>query len=332
MFHSSANPIIRLVFTPILLLFYLQYSGAPTPFIAPIFVVIFLTLMPSKPPPFNMMLKLLVILSLLSFGIVTLAGALMSSPPSGFLLFTWSLLCWSYYRSHRDPKDIVSTLTLIVVLIIVVTSLQMGVAAGIPWVLFTSFIVALVATYISFWLFPGGDEKDIQPDQTTLDGANEHIGLIVFKATALCVVLYALISSGSSQTLLIAITFGSMIKHPINQDSHSFGRYRIITTSGSLFTIPCMLAVATGAPTYVVLGVTIFCGLQLACFAIRRQTHLTIYQLLFTNFTVLTYQIINNTGIESFSAQMTRFVSISIAIVLGGVLVLNLFRSEQEVK
>ncbi len=53
----------------------------------------------------------------------------MSSPPSGFLLFTWSLLCWSYYRSHRDPKDIVSTLTLIVVLIIVVTSLQMGVAA-----------------------------------------------------------------------------------------------------------------------------------------------------------------------------------------------------------
>lgn len=231
MFHSSANPIIRLVFTPILLLFYLQYSGAPTPFIAPIFVVIFLTLMPSK-PPFNMMLKLLVILSLLSFGIVTLAGALMSSPPSGFLLFTWSLLCWSYYRSHRDPKDIVSTLTLIVVLIIVVTSLQMGLPLeGLPWVLFTSFIVALVATYISFWLFPGGDEKDIQPDQTTLDGANEHIGLIVFKATALCVVLYALISSGSSQTLLIAITFGSMIKHPINQDSHSFGRYRIITTS-----------------------------------------------------------------------------------------------------
>ncbi|MCS0438373.1 DUF2955 domain-containing protein [Vibrio diabolicus] len=330
MFHSSANPIIRLVFTPILLLFYLQYSGAPTPFIAPIFVVIFLTLMPSK-PPFNMMLKLLVILSLLSFGIVTLAGALMSSP-SGFLLFTWSLLCWSYYRSHRDPKDIVSTLTLIVVLIIVVTSQQMGLSLeGLPWVLFTSFIVALVATYISFWLFPG-DEKDIQPDQTTLDGANEHIGLIVFKATALCVVLYALISSGSSQTLLIAITFGSMIKHPVNQDSHSFGRYRIITTSlGILFTIPCMLAVATGAPTYVVLGVTIFCGLQLACFAIRRQTHLTIYQLLFTNFTVLTYQIINNTGIESFSAQMTRFVSISIAIVLGG-LVLNLFRSEQEVK
>lgn len=253
------------------------------------------------------------------------------SSSTGFVLFIWSLLCWSYYRSHRDPKDIIATLTLIVVLIVVVMSQQMALPlSGLPWVLFESFIIALIVTCVGFWLFPG-DEKDIQPDQTSIDGAEEHLGLIIFKATALCVVLYALIASGSSQTLLIAITFGSMIKHPLNQDSHSFGYYRIITASvGILFTIPCMLMVTLGAPTYVVLGVTIFCGLQLACFAIRRKTHLTIYQLLFTNFTVLTYQIINNPGIESFSAQMTRLVSIVIAIVLG-VLVLNLFRSKQEV-
>ncbi|KGY12683.1 multidrug DMT transporter permease [Vibrio tubiashii] len=328
MFHSPANPIIRLVFTPILLLFYLQYSGAPIPFIAPVFVAIFLTLMPSR-PPLNMMLKLLALLSILSFGIAVLSEALLSSS-TGFLLFTWSLLCWSYYRSHRDPKDIVSTLTLIVVLIIMVISQQTGSSlAGVPWVLFTSFIVALIATYASFWLFPG-DEQDIQPDETNLNGANKCIGTILFKATALCAVLYALIALESPQTLLIAITFGCMIRPPTSKDSHSFGRDRFITTTlGILFTVPCMLAMTIGAPTYVLLGITIFCGLQLACFAINRQTNLTIYQLLFTNFTVLTYQIISNPGIESFSAQITRLVSISIAIAIA-VLVLNLFRPKEQ--
>lgn len=328
MFHNPANPIFRLVFTPILLLFYLHYSGAPVPFLAPVFVVILLTLMPSK-PPFNMMLKLLAVLSLLSFGITTLSETLLSSS-TGFLLFSWSLLCWSYYRSHRDPKDIVSTLTLIVVLLVIVISQQTAVSlSGLPWILFMGFVVALIATYVSFWLFPG-DEKDIQPDDSHIDGANEWIGTILFKATALCVVLYALIALESTQTLLIAITFGCMIRLPINRDSHSFGLHRFVTaTLGILFTLPCMLAVTIGMPTYVVLGITIFCGLQLACFAIRRQTNLTIYQLLFTNFTVLTYQIISNPGIESFSAQTTRLISISIAIALG-VLVLNLFGSKQE--
>ncbi|MDV5169372.1 DUF2955 domain-containing protein [Photobacterium rosenbergii] len=324
MFHSAANPVIRLVFVPILLLFYLQYQGAALPFIAPIFVVIFLTLMPSR-PPLNMMLKLLLILVFVSFGVVTL-GRLLLDSPTGFIMYSWSLLFWSYYRSHHNPKDIVSTLVLIVVLIMVVMSKQMGLPLnGLPWLLFSSFILALVATYLGFWLFPG-DEKDILPDEASLEGAEKHVGLIAFKATAMVIVLMALISADSSQSLLIAITFGSMIKPPSYRDNQTFGYYRLVTTTvGILFTIPCMLLVTAGVPSFVVLGVTLFCGLQLAAFAIRRQTHLTIYQLLFTNFTVLTYQIISNPGSDSFSAQMMRLVSIATAILLG-TLVLNLVR------
>ena len=323
MFHSPANPIIRLVFTPILLLFYLHHTGAPAPFLGPVFVVILLTLMPSK-PPFNMMLKLLVVLSALSFGIAALSETLVGSP-TGFMLFTWSLLCWSYHRSQRDPKDIVSTLTLIVVLMVIVMSQQTAVPLGaVPSILCMGFVVALIVTYISFWIFPG-DEKEIEPDNTNMDGTGEQLGGTLFKATALCVVVYALIALESTQTLLIAITFGCMIRPPISQDSHSFGRHRLITaTLGILFTLPCMLAVTIGMPDYAIIGITIFCGLQLACFAIRRRTNLTIYQLLFTNFTVLTYQVVSSLGIESFSAQITRLISISIAIALG-MLVLNLF-------
>ncbi|MBO2640543.1 DUF2955 domain-containing protein [Shewanella algae] len=326
MFHSATNSVIRLVFTPVLLLFYLIYSGAAIPVIAPVFVVILFTLMPSR-PQLKVLLKLLVVLLFISFGIVTL-GNLLIGTPTGFLLFTWSMMFLSYYRGHQDPKDIIANLTLVIVIFMVVMKQQMSIPlSALPWTLFESFIIAVLATYLGFWLFPG-DETNIPPDETSIEGADKNMGKIVFKATATSIVLYALIWAGSSQALLIAITFGSMIKSPITKDSHTFGYHRLITTSvGILFTIPCMLLTSVNAPTFVIIGVTIFSGLQLACFAIRRKTHLTIYQLLFTNFIVLTYQIVNNPSVLSLSSQMVRLASIVAAISIG-VLTINLLKSE----
>ncbi|WP_428773316.1 hypothetical protein [Vibrio sp.] len=64
-------------------------------------------------------------------------------------------------------------------------------------------------------------------------------------------------------------------------------------------------------------------GLRLAGFAIRRQCRISIYQLLFTNFIVLVNQIMTYQGSEPLSAEVTRLVSISLAILVGTV-ILNL--------
>ncbi|QYJ84591.1 DUF2955 domain-containing protein [Shewanella mesophila] len=322
MFRSPANSIIRLVLFPVILLFYQQFHGIAMPILSPIFVVIFLTIMPSK-PPLNMLLKLFLVLMFVSFGVVFLGGLLIDSP-TGYALFCWSMLFWCFYRSHHDPKDLISTLVCLVVIIMTVLSKQFGVPIDmLPWLMFKAFAVALIITYLSFVLFPG-DEQDILPDEVSNEGAETHIGLIIFKATAMSLVLIALMGTGSAQSILIAITISSMIKIPNPDDHRTFSQTKIVTTAvGILFTLPLLLLYTFGVATWVLLGVTIVLGLQLASFAIKRQCRLSIYQLLFTNFIVLTYQVIKHQGGESLSAEFMRLVYIVISVLIGA-LILNL--------
>ncbi|WP_428612615.1 DUF2955 domain-containing protein [Shewanella sp.] len=328
MFRSAANPIIRLVFGPILLLFYLWDQAAPLPVLAPVFMVLFLTLMPSR-PPLNLMVKLLLVVMFVSFGLVFVGGMLLDTP-AGYLLFCWSLLFWSFYRSHNDPKDLLSTLMLIVVIIMTVMSKQLQVSIEVlPWLLMVSALKALVLTYLIFFIFPGNDE-DIHPDEIQENSSSTHMGVILLKATAMTIVLIALIGLGSSQSMLIAITIGSMIRLADPEDHQSFKQNRLVTTAvGILFTFPVMLAFAFGLPTWVVIGLALFSGIQLACFAIRRQCPQSIYQLLFTNFVVLVYQIISHLESDALSAQLVRLVSISIAVLIG-TLLLNLLHQDPQ--
>ncbi|MEL7292830.1 MAG: DUF2955 domain-containing protein [Pseudomonadota bacterium] len=329
MFRSAANPVIRLVFAPTLLLFYLLAQGNPVPFLAPMFVVIFLTIMPSR-PPLSMMLKLMVVMLGVSVGVIGLGDVLVDSP-TGFGLFCWLVLFWSFYRSHKDPKDMLATFALLFVIITCVLNLQFGYSiTNLPVIMFEVFLTALLVTYASFLLFPG-DEKEILPDEQDMAGAELHLGVIGFKATALLLVLYALIGYGSSQTLLIAITIGSMIKIPVSRDQRVFRNNRLIaTTVGILMTIPIMLLNTVGLPMWTLLGVTCFLGLQLACYAVRRGCRLSIYQLLFTNFIVLVNQILSYQGEAPLSAELMRLVSISVAIVIA-TLLLNLLSVEPKV-
>lgn len=322
MFRSAANPIIRLVLFPVLLLFYLQSNGDPMPILAPIFVVIFLTIMPSK-PPLNMLLTILIVLFFISFILVFIGGVLKDTP-TGYALFCWALLFWGFYRSHRDPKDIFATLSIMVVIIMTVMNFQMGVATDfLPPLMFKGVIIAIIITYISFLLFPG-DEQEIKVDQTSKIAAQKNIALISFKATAMCIALFVLMAVESSQTILIAMTLSNMLKIPIATDHRIYSQNKIVTTSvGILFTLPVMMLFTFGIPTWVLIGVTLFCGLQLASYAIRRQCTFTIYQLLFSNFIVLTYQVIKHQGVDSLSAEFLRLISIVIAILVG-VLLLNL--------
>ncbi|GLS89501.1 hypothetical protein GCM10007916_05680 [Psychromonas marina] len=205
-----------------------------------------------------------------------------------------------------------------------VMNFQMGISTSfLPSLMFKGVIIAIIFTYLSFLLFPG-DEQDIKADQTSKVGAQENVALIAFKATTMCIVLFVLMSTGSSQTMLIAITIVNIIKIPIAEDNRIYSQNKVITTVvGIFFTLPVLALFSFGVPTWVLIGVTLFCGLQLAGYAIRRQCSFSIYQLLFTNFTVLTYQVIKHQGITSLDAEFWRLLSIVIAILVS-VLILNL--------
>ncbi|WP_394244600.1 DUF2955 domain-containing protein [Vibrio astriarenae] len=329
MFHSAANPVIRLVFIPLALLFYLISTGASLAVLSPIFVVMFMTIMPSR-PPLSVLMKVMAAMLVISFGMV-LFGSVLVDSPTGFWLYSWLLMYWGYSRSHRDPKDIIATLTLVVVVVMVVFNKQMNIQLGIlPLMLFEKLVVAIVVTYLGFWVFPGED-KDILPEQGTsaADDTPMDSVVVVLKATALTIVLAVLIGMDASQTMLITITISNMIKSGNSHDHRTFSMNKLVTTTvGILFTLPIVLLVMAGAPDFVLFGVAVVCGLQLACFAIRRQTTLSIYQLLFTNFVALAYQILNHPGYDSLTAQLMRLLSITCAIVIGA-LILSLIQSEK---
>lgn len=199
--------------------------------------------------------------------------------------------------------------------------------AGLPLIIFQAFALALVVTFVMHILLPG-DLQDIKRDEPA-QGIESHLRVAMLKATAMCLVLVALIGIGSSQTMLIAITVSSMLKLPLIDHQKDYVYQRLITTAtGILFTIPTMLLCGFGAPEWVVMGVSLFLGIQLACYAIRRDVHAAIYQLLLTNFVVLTYQAIKNVGLDSFSSGIMRLASISIAIFIGA-LILRLIRPRQ---
>lgn len=328
MFRSAANPVLRLVLAPTILLFYLTAQGAFLPMLAPVFVVIFLTLMPSK-PPLDMLIKLLAIFIAVSFGVVLLGEQLVDSP-TGYGLFCWALIFWGFYRSHENPKDLLATFVLLVVIIMSVINLQFGLSSiGLPLLILEASITALIVTYLSFHIFPG-DEKDIKPDEENPEGASTHLGLILFKSIAMAIVMAVLIGSGTDQAILIGITISSMIKVPFSNDHRIFSRNRITTTAvGILFTLPMVLLSMIGWPSWALFGASLFLGLQLACFAIRQECRLSIYQLLFTNFIVLASQVINYQGDDPFTSHLTRLLSIGIAI-LAGYLVLNLTHSSSK--
>ncbi|MBN8154691.1 DUF2955 domain-containing protein [Vibrio vulnificus] len=328
MFRSVANPVIRLVLAPTLLLFYLSSQGAFLPMLAPIFVVIFLTLMPSL-PPLNMLVKLLAVMIAVCFGVVLLGEQLIDSP-TGYGLFCWALFFWSFYRSHENPKDLMATFVLLAVIIMSVLNQQFGISSvGLPILMLEASVIALLVTYVSFLLFPG-DEKEIVPDKEAPRGANSHLRLIFFKSTAMAIVMASLIGSGSTQSILIGITISSMIRVPFSDDHRTFGRNRIATTAiGILFTLPMVVLSIIGWPTWALFGATLCLGLQLACFAMRQQCPMSIYQLLFTNFFVLVSQVLNYQGDDPFTSHLTRLFSIGVAILIGYI-VLNLTHTSSQ--
>ncbi|MCR9662917.1 multidrug DMT transporter permease, partial [Vibrio parahaemolyticus] len=230
--------------------------------------------------------------------------------------------CIFKLSGYNNPKDMLGTYLLLFTIIIFIVNRQFNISVSImPWLTLKTFLITILVTYVSFMLFPG-DEQDIKADEKAMSGAKTHLGLIAFKSTILMIVMYLLISTESSQSLLIAITVGSMIKIPISRDQRIFRNNRLIATLvGILATLPIMVAQYFFVVSqWMLIGISCFMGLQMARFAIWRKCKLSVYQLMFTNFIVLLNQIFTYHGNQPFSVEITRFASISIAILFATII------------
>lgn len=292
------------------------------PMIAPIFLVVFLSLMPSV-PPFKMLLNVAVMLIVVSYSLIFI-GELLIDSPTGYALYTWLILFAGAYRSHQNPKDILATLTVMIIVMMVTLQKQFHVdSIGFPLVLIAGVSIAVAVLYLSYYLFPGVDESFSKNNDVSAT-PTLNIKIIVLKATSIYLLLTALIGLGSAQTMLIAITFTNLIRLPHIDGHRDFIQRRIVTTFvGILFSVPVLLSFIFGAPLLVVLGLSLFCGIQLVCYAMRRNCDTAFIQLLMTNFIMLIYQIISHNNADSLSAELLRLTSITLAIV-AGTIILNL--------
>ncbi|WP_448211761.1 multidrug DMT transporter permease [Colwellia sp. MEBiC06753] len=320
MFHSNANGVIRLVFTPLLVLFGLHYYQVPLPIVAPIFIIIFLTTTPTK-PPISLLVKIFFILAIVST-FLTGAIQLLRSSVLGLAIFTWLIFFISFSRSHSKPDDIAATLLIIIMVAATVLQQQYLLPLNnLSWMLMVHAGLALASVIISYWLFPGAD-LITKPKHPLLSQLSVGKSTVVLKTTVMFLVLEVLVLLDNEQSLLIAVTLGSLLKVPNVQGHHTFSKHKLLTTIvGMLFTIPVLLVSLANLPLWLIYGISLFCALQLVCFAIRMDSRLLIYQLLLTNFIILINDIIQSHGAESLFIELLRLSSIIVAIIIGATVV-----------
>ena len=312
---NAVNPLLRIAVGPTLLLVLQLQLGAPLAMLAPVFLVLLLT-MPVQ-PPLSLMLKILAVVLLASF-FQAFLGQLLERTGPGYWLLLWAVLLWSLSHLHDNAKDLVALLTMITALIVTVVHKQYGQpASGLPLLLGLNFLAAMVAYWLCLLLFPG-DQAGIQADAAPDDQEPHQFGHLLVKASAVFLVVWALVGLQNSQSLLIGVTLASVLKDSNPLAGRHNAKQRLVTTAvGILHVLPVLALFLLEAPLWVTAVAAVACALQLASFTISRGCTYTEYQLLFTTYVMLLYQILNPSTAAAFEATLLRLATVLIAVVIG---------------
>ncbi|ABL99208.1 DUF2955 domain-containing protein [Shewanella amazonensis] len=314
-FSSRANPILRIAVAALVPLFVLHYLENPLPMLVSVFAVIMLTLMPGRPS--------LQVLSKLSMVVVAAAmvqhaaGILLSGTGTGSWMFLFAVLFYSLSRIHLNPKDIVGTMMMILGIMVTILHWQFATTVSdLPLVLAANFVGAIVMVYLVFWLFPG-EELGAEAD-TAWEVTPSHWLKIVVKSLFLLLVIFLLIDSDNSQSLLIAITLANLIKDPNPMAGTHNGRQRLWTTAvGVLLTLPLLLAFWLDMHWWLLMLFAIALALWGSATALEHRVSMAEYQLLMSSFVMLVYQVISHDGTSSLTSSLTRFGAVVLAVLLG---------------
>ncbi|HDZ9204920.1 TPA: DUF2955 domain-containing protein [Vibrio cholerae] len=317
MYHSAANPIIRVAVFPVLLLFWQYVFGTDLPLLAPAMCAVFLTTT-HEPPPVIMVFVMGGILFITAWFQALMSGLLIDYVHL-YYLFLFGIFYWCMERTKKNPQDVFAILLIVSTAMIAVFTQQKGIGVEqIPMALLKNIFIAGFTAYLAYWLFPGGE-----PLATSVNSAASTTKYLLdwqtlLKAIIVMTMMVCTIQLDLEQSTIITIIVALMIKDPDPSIGKDYGFRRLLTTYASvLYAIPPLVMSLLQVNLIGTLGVAIVSSLFMGIHAVAKKASYNSIQLMYSSYVVLVFYGITSTSISAISDDLVRFTSVFAAVIIG---------------
>ncbi|EOW9171198.1 TPA: DUF2955 domain-containing protein [Vibrio cholerae] len=317
MYHSAANPIIRVAVFPVLLLFWQYVFGTDLPLLAPAMCAVFLTTT-HEPPPVIMVFVMGGILFITAWFQALMSGLLIDYVHV-YYLFLFGIFYWCMERTKKNPQDVFAILLIVSTAMIAVFTQQKGISVEqIPMALLKNIFIAGFTAYLAYWLFPGGEPlaTSVAPVASTTKYLLDWQTLL--KVIIVMTMMVCTIQLDLEQSTIITIVVALMIKDPDPSIGKDYGLRRLLTTYASLlYAIPPLAMSLLQANLVGTLGVALVSSLFMGIHAVAKKASYNSIQLMYSSYVVLVFYGITSTSISAISDDLVRFTSVFAAVLLG---------------
>ncbi|HGF7183263.1 TPA: DUF2955 domain-containing protein [Vibrio cholerae] len=317
MYHSAANPIIRVAVFPVLLLFWQYVFGTDLPLLAPAMCAVFLTTT-HEPPPVIMVFVMGGILFITAWFQALMSGLLIDYVHV-YYLFLFGIFYWCMERTKKNPQDVFAILLIVSTAMIAVFTQQKGIGVEqIPMALLKNIFIAGFTAYLAYWLFPGGE-----PLATSVNSAASTTKYLLdwqtlLKAIIVMTMMVCTIQLDLEQSTIITIIVALMIKDPDPSIGKDYGFRRLLTTYASvLYAIPPLVMSLLQVNLIGTLGVAIVSSLFMGIHAVAKKASYNSIQLMYSSYVVLVFYGITSTSISAISDDLVRFTSVFATVIIG---------------
>ncbi|KPA51357.1 multidrug transporter [Photobacterium leiognathi subsp. mandapamensis] len=317
MYHSAANPLIRVALFPILLLFWQYVFGTDLPLLAPAMCAVFLTTT-HEPPPFIMVLLMGGILFVTAWLQAVMSGLLIDYPQV-YYLFLFGVFYWCMERTKNNAQDVFAILLIVSTAMIAVFTQQKGISVEqIPMALLKNIFIAGFTAYLAYFLFPKGE-----PLAETVEGPSSDIKYLfdwqtMIKSLIIMFVLVCAIQLNLEQSTIITVIVALIIKDPDPSIGKDYGLRRLLTTYASvLYAVPPLVMSLLQVNIIGTLGAALVSALFMGIHAVEKKASLNSIQLLYTSYVVLVFYGLTSTSISALADDLVRFSSVFAAVLIG---------------
>ncbi|GIU27802.1 DUF2955 domain-containing protein [Shewanella schlegeliana] len=317
MYHSAANPLIRVAVFPVVLLFWQYVFGTDLPLLAPAMCAVFLTTT-HEPPPLIMVFIMGGILFITAWFQALMSG-LLSDYLHVYYLFLFGIFYWCMERTKKNSQDVFAILLIVTTAMIAVFTQQKGISVEqIPIALLKNIFIAGFTTYLAYFLFPGGEPlaTNVTPPISTTKYLLDWQTML--KAIIVMIMMVCTIQLDLEQSTIITIVVALIIKDPDPSIGKDYGLRRLLTTYASLlYAVPPLVMSLLQANLVGTLGVAVVSSLFMGMNAVSKKASYNTIQLMYSSYVVLVFYGITSTSISAISDDLVRFASVFGAVLVG---------------
>ncbi|WP_041054924.1 DUF2955 domain-containing protein [Vibrio owensii] len=317
MYHSAANPIIRVAVFPVLLLFWQYVYGTDLPLLAPAMCAVFLTTT-HEPPPVIMVFVMGGILFVTAWFQAVMSELLIDYVYVHYL-FLFGVIYWCMERTKKNPQDVFAILLIVSTAMIAVFTQQKGISVDqIPIALLKNIFIAGFTSYLAYLLFPRGEPlaMSMLPISSTTKYLLDWQTLL--KAFIVMTMMVCTIQLDLEQSTIITIIVALMIKDPDPSIGKDYGLRRLLTTYASvLYAVPPLIMSLLQVNLVGTVGVAIVSALFMGIHAVAKNASYNSIQLMYSSYVVLVFYGITSTSISAISDDLVRFTSVFAAVLIG---------------